>query len=166
MNSNLKLRLAKTLVNVPVFLLDKLLKKPKVKQPQTVMLENIFTQLKTIYRGEVANGTFSNNGASVNDRNFEHVLNVLEKLVLYISENDRYYRGYVGAWMFLSEKELAKFNQIPLPILLKNLKDQWGMDGIAENPNFPDWLLQQMKPDLTEMCLCNHLLNHLEPTAQ
>ena len=102
MNRELKLHFLKQIVNVPVFILDKFLKYPeKPKYPQTKMLLHNYKQMMKVYRLDCMQGVFG----SKPDGNFERLLRVSSKILMNVSEKDRYYRAWLGLVYVLAMEE-------------------------------------------------------------
>lgn len=151
MNRDLRLILLKKLVNIPLRLVDFLLPEPKTGEfPQTRMLQRIYARLFKVYRLECLQGTFGKEP----DGNFERLLRVSHKIFVRFSEDDPYYRKWVGLGMLLAADEWAAREKDPQR--LKHwIKEQWHM-----NIDFlPNELIGSHVDDFAEDALCDFLGN-------
>jgi len=155
MHRDLRLILLKRLVNVPLRLVDLLLPEPKTgKFPQTQMLQRMYAQMLKVYRLDCVQGTFSVRPGAPPDGNFHRLLSVSFKVLARISEDDPYYRKWVGLAMLLASDEWA--NREKDPQRLKQLiKEQWHMDLSC----LPDALIAEFVDDFAEDALCDFLGN-------
>jgi hypothetical protein len=103
MHRDLRLRFLKALVNVPVRVLDKLLPMPEAEFPQTRMLFDVYDKMARAYARECSQGTFG----AVPDGNFPRLLRVSAKVLARISEDDRYYRAWIGLSFILAQREIG-----------------------------------------------------------
>lgn len=160
MHLDLRLRLLKALINVPMRFFDKFLSFPaESTYPQTQAVFNIYGKLYKACKLDAFGGTFG----SKPDRNFERLLRVSAKVLANISEDDPYYRNWVGLTLWLSEKEFNKINLGPAEI--KRLFQ--GNCAADISSDIPDRLIMQHLKDFTEMALCGHLSNLAQmPTAR
>jgi hypothetical protein len=150
-NSELKLRFFKALVNAPLRIVDKILPEPlAVEYPQTKMLLNIYRQMVKAYRLDSAMGTF---GAKP-DGNFERFLRVSAKILARISEDDRYYRAWVGLAFILAHEQMSMFNE-EVAEIKRLIRKQWLVDI--------DFLSDQAvilnRQEFLETALCDYLCN-------
>ena len=139
----------KYLINIPLRLLDKILKYPEPKTPQTQMLNRVRRNMMATYRLEVYKGVFD-----VQDGNFERFLSVSTKFLAQIAERDRYYRAWLGLAFLLSEAEMKKLNLSPDEII-SQIKGQW-MDDLSFLPRSHFAIYQR---DFTEIVLSSNLMN-------
>ena len=151
MHRELRLWFLKLLVNVPLRLLDWLLPEAgEAKFPQTRMLLRVYAKMLKAYRLDCAQGTF---GSKV-DGNFERFLRVSAKILARISEDDRYYRAWVGLGFILAKDEMSEFNEEVAEIKLL-IKAQWLMDL--------DFLRDEAiifnRQEFLETALCDYLAN-------
>lgn len=135
-----------------MLIIDKFLRFPsKSSSPQTQAIFNLYGKFYKTYKLDIFGGTFG----SKPDRNFERLLRVSAKILANISEDDPYYRNWVGLALWLSEKE---FNKISLgPAEIKRLFQGNCAQDISSD--IPDRLIMQHLKDFTEMALCGHLSN-------
>jgi len=149
LNPEWKLRLFKAILNVPFRLLDKLLKFPEAKYPQTRILQDIYKTMLGTYRLEVAKGVFD-----VPDGNFERFLSVSAKLLANVAEQDRYYRAWIGLSFLLAEAEMSRVDLQPEE-LVREIKRQW-LDDLSF---LPKEHFEQYRRDFTEIALSSNLVN-------
>ena len=144
-----RLRFLKALVNVPLRLVDRLLPEPQgAKYSQTRMLLRTFKRLEKAYKLDCSQGTF---GAKP-DGNFERLLHTSKKLLALISEDDRYYRAWVGLAFILASEEMDWFNE-EAPEVKQLIKAQWNTDLSF----LPDTIIAENKREFLEIALCDYL---------
>ena len=150
MHLDLKLRFLKLLVNVPVRVLDKLLSFPEGSQyPQTKMLLRIYAKMAKAYKLDCVQGTFDKP-----DGNFERLLRVSAKILAGISEDDRYYRAWVGLAFILAQEEMSEFNE-EVAEIKRLIKVQWLTDlGVLS-----DQMIIHDRRAFLEIALCDYLAN-------
>jgi hypothetical protein len=126
LDRELRLWFLKLLVNLPVRLLDRFLKFPaKAEFPQSQMLLNTYRKMMKTYQLDCIQGVFG----SVPDRNFERLLRVGAKVLVGISESDRYYRAWLGlAFVLAREEYLAQLERSVPADLIFEIKRQWLSD--------------------------------------
>jgi hypothetical protein len=152
MNRDLRLRLLKLLVNVPLRVVDLLLPEPpeEARFPQTQMVLSTYRKMLKTYRIECLQGTFG----SSPDGNFERFLRVAVKVLARVSEDDRYYRAWVGLAFLLARSELEGLNFGPAQ--LKALcRTQWLFDVDF----LPESYVVANRAEFVEMALCDYLGN-------
>jgi hypothetical protein len=122
------------------------------------MLQDTFMQLHYAYTCEVQQGVFhEKNNPYGSDGNFERLLNVTEKLLLNISENDRYYRAWLGYLFILAEKTYNKqLSTASNSEIILEIKQQW----LTDLHFLPDELVTERKQDFFNYSLCDYLSNH------
>lgn len=149
MNREWQLRMFKYLVNIPFRLLDRILKFPEPKYPQTKMLRGTYKFMLETYRLEVKKGVFD-----VPDGNFERFLTVSAKLISQVAERDRYYRAWLGLSFILAEEEMKRLNLSPEE-LVSQIKKQW-MDDLAF---LPEKHFVNNQREFSEIMLSSNLYN-------
>ena len=157
MHRDLRLILLKRLVNYPLRIVDLLLPEPKTgKFPQTQMFERIFARMFKVYRLDCLQGTFSlgRDPKNLPDGNFERLLRVGFKVLARISEDDPYYRKWVGLAMLLASDEWANREKDPQQ-LKRQIKEMWHMDIDC----LSDELIAANVDDFAEDALCDFLGN-------
>ena len=160
---NLKLHLLKQLVNFSFRVLDKLVPETKdAYYPQCKMLDRVFQQLFNAYLLEVYCGRFDDVSkqslASLKDRNFQHFLSAARKMLLFISDNDRYYRAWIGLAFIVAKEEYWR--------ALKSLKQEEFRSNHLEMWEWTplpvcDSYFEGSKSEFFEMMLSGHLSNLL-----
>jgi hypothetical protein len=154
MHVDLKLHLTKQTINLLTKLMVKLIPKTKnVCTPQTKMLLKLKKRLIRAYYLEVATGVFKEKNR-VSDGNFERVLQLFD-LLAYLSENDRYYRMYVG-YLFLECKRIYNETKFTPQQVKHELKEQWETDIDFLN----DRHIVVFMDDFKEAVLTDHLANY------
>ena len=151
MHRDLRLILLKQLVNYPLRLLDLLLPEPKTGEfPQTRMLQQVYARMFKVYRLDCIQGTFG----KVPDGNFERLLRVSRKILIRLSNDDPYYRKWVGLGMLLCSEQWAAREKDPQR-LKALIKEMWHMDIDC----LPDELVSEFSNDFAEAALCDFLGN-------
>jgi hypothetical protein len=105
MHLDLRLKLLKFLLNVPVRLLDRFLPEREPTFPQTKIIDSMYSRMFQTYRLEVAQGVFKELGNFEGDGNFFRFLHVSQKFLTAIGEDDRYYREWLGLLIILAKEE-------------------------------------------------------------
>jgi len=152
MNRDLRLILLKRLVNIPLRFVDLLLpnETEEVNFPQTRMLHQIYARMFKVYRLDCLQGTFGKKP----DGNFERLLRVSRKILVRLSEDDPYYRKWVGLGMLLAADEWAAREKDPQQ-LKRWIREQWHMNIDC----LPDELIASHIDDFAEDALCDFLGN-------
>ena len=153
MNREFKLWLLKLVVNVPMRVLDRFLRFPKQpKYPQTKMLLRTYGQMMKVYRLDCMQGVF---GVKP-DGNFERLLRVSSKILLNVSERDRYYRAWLGlAYVLATEEYFDQLEKADPKDLVFEIKRQWLFDLSF----LPDRVVESDLEGFLEYALCNYLVN-------
>jgi hypothetical protein len=143
-------------------ILDRLLPEKKSYYPQTRMLEHSFQRLFNVYVLEVWNGRFDDvshqNLAGLKDHNFQHFLSVIRKTLLFISENDRYYRAWVGLFYIVAKEEYGRaLKNLMLEEFQSSHLEQWEINFPAVKQAY----FEANKPEFLEMLLTSSLSNLL-----
>jgi hypothetical protein len=151
MHFDLKLRFLKVLVNVPMRVLDKLIKMPdSANYPQTQMLLRAYAKMAKAYKLDCVNGTFGR----APDGNFERLLRVSVKVLACVSENDRYYRAWLGLAFILAQEEMSEFNE-EVAEIKRLIKVQW-LDDLGF---LSDQVIIHDRRAFLEIALCDYLGN-------
>jgi hypothetical protein len=156
-----ELALRKRIFNLGVRILNILIPESSASYPQSIMIVNVSEKLNKAFKTEVYCGLFD--GAPhqtltlLKDRNFQRFLNLSRKLLVYFSENDRYYRSWLGLFMLLVSDEVdAELAKLSFEDFLTLVKLQWetNMKGAVPREYF-----NEHKKDLLNMVLANYLMN-------
>ena len=153
MNPDLRLRFLKLLVNVPLRLADRILPEvdeEKAEFPQTRMLLRASRMMLKAYKLECSQGVFG----SKPDGNFERLLRVSRKLLARISEDDRYYRAWLGLAFLLAQEEVDSFNE-HVGEIKRLIKCQW----LTDLDFLPDNAIISHRREFLETALCDYLCN-------
>ena len=157
MHRDLRMILLKLLVNYPLRLVDLLLPEPAAGEfPQTTMLQQVYARMFKVYRLDCMQGTFSVKCDPRNspDGNFERFLRVSRKVLVTLSEDDPYYRKWVGLCFLLASDAWAAREKDPQR-LKRWIKEQWNMDIDC----LSDELVAEYFADFSEDAYCDFLGN-------
>jgi hypothetical protein len=157
----LKLHLTKRFVNLAVRLLNKIIPAVEPTYPQTKILDNVFRKLFKAYKTEVYAGRFDDvpyqSMLKLRDRNFQRLLQLSQKLLVYMSETDRYYRQWLGLAMLLTQAEVEQqLQNLSFPDFLALAESQWDMSfkGAVPHEHF-----EAHKKEFQYIVLANFLMN-------
>ena len=152
MNREFKLWFLKLVVNVPMRLLDRFLSFPKPVYPQSKMLLHTYEQMMKVYRLDCIQGVF---GVKP-DGNFERVLRVSSKILMNISERDRYYRAWLGlAYVLAMEEYFDQLAAADPKTLVFEIKRQW----LSDLSFLPEKAIESDLEGFLEYALSNYLGN-------
>ena len=161
MDRQLRMHLTKKLVNSAVRVLNRLIPEEKATLPQTVMTDNVFKRLFQAYKIEAYCGRFDEipykQLPSLKDKNFMRFLTLSRKLLLYLGENDRYYRAWLGYAFILAAEEKQRFLEgLTYKNCFELLTQQWELDvkGVVPPEHF-----QAHKDIFCYMVLADFLVN-------
>ena len=162
MRAELKLHLLKKAVNLCMRLIDRFLPETRPRYPQSVMLEHAFQQLFNAYLLEVYCGRFDDvpkqSLASLKDRNFQHFLSAARKMLLFISDNDRYYRAWIGlAFIVAKEEYWRALESLKQEEFRSNHLEMWEWTPLLVCDSY----FEGSKSEFFEMMLSGHLSNLL-----
>jgi hypothetical protein len=134
MHNALKLVFVKAGINVLAFLANKVLPQTNARYPQTQILGRVFQRLREVYRVERRAGR-----RGLEDEHFQHLLDATWKALAFISEEDRYYRQWLGLVYLLIEEELeAERDAVSRDEFVRLAREQWHLnwsvigDGVYE----------------------------------
>ena len=162
MRLELKLHLFKKIVNLCARVIDRLLPETRARYPQSKMLEHVFQQLFNVYLLEVYCGRFDDvpkqSLASLEDRNFQHFLSVIRKMLLFISDNDRYYRAWIGLGFIAAKEEYERvLKRITQEEFRSSHFETWEWAPLPVCNSY----FEGSKSEFLEMMLTGHLSNLL-----
>lgn len=160
-----KLHWRKNILNFAVRILNHFMPDMKPTYPQTLMIQNVFEKLNRAYETEVLAGRFDDipyqTLANLKDRNFQRLLELSRKLLVYFSEDDRYYRQWLGLAIILVKRELAAgLNEFSFDHFLNLVQTQWQFDMRGA---VPEEYFNAHKEDFLNMVLANFLMNLVKP---
>jgi hypothetical protein len=162
MNSNLRLHLLKQMLNFPVRLLDRFLPERTASFPQTLIMESMFKRMFQAYHLEVSQGVFKEIGKFEGDGNFLRMLNVSRKLLLAISEDDRYYREWIGLLILLASEEYQSWLAKVTPAEIKFwCRSQWYVSPDCLSDEALNQVKNKIAPDVLAYYL--HILSRSRP---
>jgi len=126
----LKLHLVKRFVNIAVRILNRAVPSMKATYPQTKALAEIYSSMYKAFSVETYCGRFDDVSfqkiASLKDKNFLHVLELSEKLLMYLAESDRYYRAWLGLSLLLAETQVKQAtSSLDYEATLQSIRGQW-----------------------------------------
>jgi len=158
----LKLHLFKKVVNLCARVIDRVLPEAQSRYPQSRMLEHVFEQLFNVYLLEVYCGRFDDvpkqSLASLKDRNFQHFLSVTRKMLLFISDNDRYYRAWIGLGFIAAKEEYERaLQRITQEEFRSSHFETWEWTPLPVCDSY----FEGSKSEFLEMMLTGHLSNLL-----
>lgn len=161
MHRELKMHLTKKFVNLAVRILSCFIPKAEATFPQTRMTQKVFERFFTAYRTEVHAGRFDGvpwqTIKGLRDKNFMRLLQLSEKLLVYLGENDRYYRQWLGYAFLLATEETGKqLVTLTYGDCLELCRIQWdfNLEGA-----FPPEYFEAHKGEFLNMVLANFLSN-------
>jgi len=161
MNRELKMCLTKKFVNLAVRVLNKLVPDAKATYPQTLMTDNMFKRLFKAYQIEAYAGRFDDKPykqlQELKDKNFMRFLCLSRKILVYLGENDRYYRQWLGYALLLARDEVkAQLERLTMEDFLRLTKAQWDFDMRGA---FPKEYFTAHKQEFLNIVLTNFLTN-------
>jgi len=160
-----KLHWRKNFLNFAVRILNGLMPKVKQTYPQTLMIQNVFDKLDKAYKAEVCAGRFDDVPfqivTNLKDRNFQRLLQLSRKLLVYFSEDDRYYRQWLGFAMLLVSDEVRRSrDSLSLEGFERLVWEQWQFDMKGA---VPEEYFNAHKEDFLNMVMANFLMNLVKP---
>jgi hypothetical protein len=121
MADTFKLMMIKAGINLLTLVASKILPDTKAKYPQTRVLIRVFSRLTKAFNAEMV---ASRRG--LEDENFKRLLNVSLRTLAYISEEDRYYRQWLGLLFLVVDEELrVEREAIGRDEFVRLVKEQW-----------------------------------------
>lgn len=130
MDKWLRLHLVKRFVNLAVRILNRAIPRVEPTLPQTKAAAEIYASMYKAFSVHVYSGVFDDvpyqRIATLKDRNFQHVLELSEKIIMYLAEMDRYYRGWLGLALLLAAYQVTTVTQsLDYAETLQNIRQQW-----------------------------------------
>jgi hypothetical protein len=130
MDKWLKLHLVKRFVNLAVRVLNRAVPRVEPTYPQTKALSEIYRNMYKAFSVSVYCGIFDDvpyqRIKTLRDRNFQHALELSEKLVMYLGEMDRYYRGWLGLAILLAADQVTTAtSSLEYAAALQSIRSQW-----------------------------------------
>jgi hypothetical protein len=158
MNGNLRLHFLKQLLNWPMRILDRFLPERSASFPQTQIMESMFKRMFQAYNLEVSQGVFKEIGKFEGDGNFLRMLRVSRKLLLAISEDDRYYREWIGLLIILASEEYQSWLKTVTPQEIKFwCRAQWYVSPDCLSDEALNQVKDKIAPDVLAYYL--HILS-------
>jgi hypothetical protein len=151
MADTLKLHLIKTGINLMTLVASKVLPRTYAKYPQTRILLRTFARLTKAFRTEMRAKR-----RGLEDENFKRLLDVTLRALAYISEEDRYYRQWLGLLFLLVEEEVDREREkIGRDEFIRLVKEQWLLDWRV----IPEGVFQNQRRELFTVLLTDFLHN-------
>jgi len=151
MHNALKLVFLKTGINLATLLASKVLPRAQGRYPQTHILIRVFSRLTKVFRIE----RYKTGTRGLEDQHFQRLLDVALRALAYISEEDRYYRQWLGLLFLLIEEELAREQRSMDRVTFARLmRKQWRLKGWSL---ISDELYARQKHGLFPLALTDHL---------
>jgi len=140
--------------------IDKLVPEPTATFPQTRMAKHVFQHLFNAYCLEVWGGRFDDvphqTLGGLEDRNFLTFLSATRKILLYVGENDRYYRAWIGlAFVTVHEEYERALKSLSMDEFTREYASQWELNF----KSIPESHFQLYKSEFLDMMLTAHLSN-------
>jgi hypothetical protein len=162
MHTELKLHLFKKLINFCMKILDNVLPESEPYYPQTKMLDRVFKHFFNVYVLEVWCGRFDDVShqciSNLKDRNFQHFLSVSRKALLFIAENDRYYRAWIGlAFIAVKEEYAHALKELSRDEFQRSHLEQWELEFKSVSERY----FEAYKTEFLDMLLSANLSNLL-----
>ena len=149
MNANIRLRLIKYLVNIPVRILDRLIPEKEPTFPQTQLIDVMYRRMFQAYRLEQSQGVFKETSNFNGDRNFERLLRLSGKVLTIIGEDDRYYREWIGLVILLAHEEYLNWLNTLTPQQIKYwCHAQWYGSPDCLSDSFIERRKKEFAPDV------------------
>jgi hypothetical protein len=153
----LRMKLLKTAVNIPLRLLSKTVVCPQPRFPQTLLLARVNARLMQVYHMECAQGVFDEP-----DGNFERLLRTAQAFLTVMAEDDRYYRQWLGLFMILCSEEYQRFTSEISPAEIKHLcEEQWEISPKM----LSDKVVSEFREEFARDVLCYYLHTNSKPRA-
>jgi hypothetical protein len=133
----------------------------KPTHPQTLIIQKVFAKLNRAYKKEVHAGRFDDvpyqTLTNLKDRNFQRLLELSRKLLVYFSEDDRYYRQWLGLAVLLVREEVeTQLKTLSFDDFQTLVRKQWQFDMRGA---VPLEYFNAHKEDFQNMVLANFLMN-------
>ena len=151
MHNALKLVLIKTGINLATLLASKVLPRVQGRYPQTNILIRVFSRLTKVFHVE----RYKTGTRGLEDQNFQRLLEVALRALAYISEEDRYYRQWLGLLFLLVEEEVARERgAMDRGAFAQLMREQWLLKGWGL---LGDEVYVRHKHELFPLALTDHL---------
>lgn len=98
---DLKMHLLKRLINSVAPKVLSMAKGVKAETPQSKLIERVWARLEDVLKKEVQTGCFD-------DDNFKVLLRSVKEALIFLCENDKYYKRWLGLMAFFLSEELTK----------------------------------------------------------
>lgn len=151
----------KSVVNAVSRLLLLVFPKKEATFPQTRAFSRVFSSMRKAYAVEAYCGRFDDipfqkDVNKLRDRHFGQFLELAERLLVYVGEEDRYYRQWLGLALLLADSELESLvKSMTYEEFQDLIEKQWLIDRRAVKQ---EWF-EEFKKDMVAVALANHLGN-------
>jgi hypothetical protein len=116
--------------------------------PQTILADRMFKRMIQAYKLEVAQGVFKEIGNFEGDGNFLRLLEISRKILIGISEDDRYYREWLGLLVILASEEYQRWLSEVSPAEIKKwCQAQWYVSPSCLSDEFIARRKSEFAPD-------------------
>jgi hypothetical protein len=161
MDKWLKLHIFKTFLNACVRIANFIIPRVEPTWPQSRILRRSFARMRKAFAVEAYCGRFDDvpyqTVSCLRDKHFLRVLDVSEKLLLYLGEMDRYYRQWLGVAFLLAEEEMSRLREsMTYEEFLSLVKAQWEFDMTGA---FPREYFEAHRDQFLKILLANSLVN-------
>ena len=163
MDKWVKLHIRKQFINLAVHILNAFLPEREPINPQTKILESVYTKMMRAYEVEAYCGRFDDvpyqTMNALKDKNFLRLMGFSKKLLIYLGDVDRYYRMWLGLFMILVQAELNQQQEWLGPSEAMHLINQQWDYGLPESDvTFLTYFAEHQEMAL-QTVLANHLTN-------
>jgi hypothetical protein len=146
-------------------LLDKFLPEREATFPQTQIAQKMYRRMYQAYHLEVSQGVFKEIGKFEGDGNFLRMMNVSRKILFAISEDDRYYREWLGLLVILAHEEYVSWLKTVTPAEIKFwCRAQWYVSPDCLSDEALGQVKDKIAPDVLAYYL--HILARPHPKSQ
>lgn len=155
------LHIRKKLINLTVRVLNRLIPPRAPQYPQTRLLGEVYKQLLQAYKLEAFCGRFDDipfqDLKMLKDRHFLNILELSQKILIYLGDTDRYYRQWLGLFLLISHDAIDNYvEKLTVEEACKQINSQW---EYGVNQDVVKLLFPEHKREAQEAVLCNHLHN-------
>jgi len=148
--TSLSMALTKRFINTAVRVLSHLVPRAEPTCPQTRIVDAIFKRMYSAYGVEAGLNRFE-------DCNFKRILMFTHDLLVYLGENDDYYRTWLGFVLLSAEREIQIFERnLTYDGFTKAMNKQWTTRAWCR---IPSALFECHKPDFVQLVLADYLPN-------
>jgi len=130
---------------------SKVLPRTAAKYPQTKILDRVFSRLWNVFQIE----RYGTETRGLEDQNFQRLLDASLRALAYISEQDRYYRQWLGLLFLLIEEETNRErDNTKREAFIQLMREQWLLSGWSL---LSEGIYRRQRQDLFPLALTDHL---------